>query len=764
MPLNRLSRPVQLAASAVALSAVLLTSGCNRDPNVRKQKYLESGLRYYNDGKYKEASLQYYNALKADKNFAPAHYELGRALLKLGMVAQAYPELATAVRLQPTNVPARVELGNLLLAGRLPDRAAEQADAVLKLKANDPDALTMQANVAAEKGNRDEAIADMQKALAVAPNRSDLHATLGALLGSGGKDLPGAHAELEKAVQLDNKNVQAHLLLAGLLTVQKDYAGSEAQLKTAISVAPKNLQARVALATLYISENNLPAAEGVVRQTSEDFADDPEGATVLERFYLHNGQADKAEAAYADLASKHPKSFPVQMAYARVLAIRGNFAKANEVVSKQAEAHGTEPQFVQVKAGLLLHDGKQDEASTLLQKGVQNNPDSVELKLLYAVVSRDRGDLDTANTNFRAALQRAPGNMAAAAGVAEIAARRGDQAGLRQVSEQMLKLYPNAPAPHIWLGTAEANDNHLDQAAADLQEALKLDPKNTQALTTLGQIRVKQGKAAEGKSLLEQALAAAPNSAALGVLVGMDLQGNQPAAAVARMQSVVQRNPNSVPALVQLAQVQMAAHDAKSALGTAQRAMQVQPDNLNAMRIYTEAGLATNDLNGPNEVWTKWAGSHPNDAQAQSYLGMLAEASGDQGKAIGYYQKSLQLQPEQPVVENNLAYLMADSGGNTDVALTLAQAAQRAMPNSPDTSDTLAWVYYKKGVYSSALDLLQGAVKTSPNNASIHYHMGLVYEKLSNKAAAQASLKKAVEAANGSDTGKKAQAELDKLG
>lgn len=757
-------RTARLAAPAAALSLALLATGCNRDPNVRKQKYLESGQRYYNEGKYKEATLQYYNALKADKNFAPAHYELGRAFLKLGMVGQAYPELATAVNLQPTNVAARVALGNLLLEGRLPDRAAEQANAVLKLKSDDPDALAMQANVAAEKGDRDGSIASIKKAIAVAPNRADLHANLGAYLGQGGKDLPGARAELEKAVELDGKNVQARQLLAALLLAQKDYAGAEAQLKAAVSAAPKNLQPRLTLASLYLTQNNFPAAEAMVRQTSDDFADDVDGASMLERFYERTGHMDKAEAAYADLAAKHPKSFPTQLAYARVLAIKGNFAKANEILSKQGETHENEPGYVQTKAGLLLHDNKSDEAFALLQKGVQNNPESVDLKLLLAVLARDRGDLNTASTNFRAALQRNPGSLPAAAGVAEMAARRGDQAGLRQVSEQMLKLYPNAAAPHIWLGTAEANDNHLDQAVTDMQEALKLEPKNPQALAGLGQIRLKQGKTAEGKGLLEQAQAIDPNSNALGVLVGLDLQGNQPAAAIARMQAQLQRNPNNPATLIQLATVQMAAKDPRSAAATAQKAMQAAPDNPAAMRVYTEASLATNDLNGPNDLWTKWSASHPQDAQAQSYLGMIAEAAGDQSRAIGFYQKSLQLQPEQPVVQNNLAYLMADSGGNTDVALTMAQAAQRAMPNSPDTSDTLAWVYYKKGVYSSALDLLQGAVKTSPNNASIHYHMGLVYEKLNNKTAAQASLKKAVENANGSETGKKAQAELDKLG
>jgi len=35
--------------------------GCSRDPNVRKQKYFESGERYFEKGKYREAVIQYRN-------------------------------------------------------------------------------------------------------------------------------------------------------------------------------------------------------------------------------------------------------------------------------------------------------------------------------------------------------------------------------------------------------------------------------------------------------------------------------------------------------------------------------------------------------------------------------------------------------------------------------------------------------------------------------------------------------------------------------
>ena len=81
--------------------AVALLAGCHGDPNVRKQKYLESGKRYSAEGKYREAAIQFSNALKVDKNYPDAHYALAQAYVHLGQFSAAYGELARTVDLQP---------------------------------------------------------------------------------------------------------------------------------------------------------------------------------------------------------------------------------------------------------------------------------------------------------------------------------------------------------------------------------------------------------------------------------------------------------------------------------------------------------------------------------------------------------------------------------------------------------------------------------------------------------------------------------------
>ena len=81
------------------------------------------------------------------------------------------------------------------------------------------------------------------------------------------------------------------------------------------------------------------------------------------------------------------------------------------------------------------------------------------------------------------------------------------------------------------------------------------------------------------------------------------------------------------------------------------------------------------------------------------------------------YQKVLEVQPENPLASNNLAYVMLQQGGNVDVAFAMAQTARRQLPDNPNAADTLGWAFYNKHVYTSAINLFKEAVKKDPNNA-----------------------------------------------
>ena len=271
-------------------------------------------------------------------------------------------------------------------------------------------------------------------------------------------------------------------------------------------------------------------------------------------------------------------------------------------------------------------------------------------------------------------------------------------------------------------------------------------------------------KVPEARTYLEQSLASSPNSTrALTLLNALDVSDKHPESAIARVQALIVNFPKRSDLYDQLAELQRVTKDLAGAQASAETAMKLNPSDSDAIVIYSRALIENGNAAKAVATWQQWTTDHPKDAQANIILGSLLESQGDRDKAIASYKKALEIQPDQPVAANNLAYLMVESGQNIDVALSLAQTARRSLPNSPSTADTLAWAYYHKESYLSARDLLEEAIKTAPDNASLQYHLGMTYSKLSDKSNAMLHLKKAVTLEPNTQIGKEAQTALTSL-
>ena len=342
-----------------------------------------------------------------------------------------------------------------------------------------------------------------------------------------------------------------------------------------------------------------------------------------------------------------------------------------------------------------------------------------------------KGDIDLAEKSLRQAATLNPSRLDAEEELAQIARQRGDMDLLADVADKTIAAAPRFPGGYVWRAMVEMNHNSADKAEADLKTAMSVAPQSPQAYLELGKIRFAQKRFPEGVTLLEQALQYDPDSfEALRLVVGYDLYEKQPDKALARLNAQIEKSPKNSSFYDLLAQLQIQSKKLDQAAATAQKAIQLNSGDGEAVMLYAQIEVQRGQTANAISAWEKWSAAHPNDASALAILGTLEESRGDMSKAEAYYRKSLQIQPQQPIAANNLAYRMLLNGENVDVALTLAQTARQGMPNSPNTADTLAWAYYYKGTYGFARDLLEEAIKTEPNDAAMQYHLGMVYSKL----------------------------------
>jgi Tfp pilus assembly protein PilF len=749
----------------VLFLAVALLAGCHRDPNVRKHKYLESGDRYSAEGKYREAAIQYLNALKVDKSFPDAHFALAHAYMHLGQFSAAYAELARTVEEQPANYKARIELGNLLLAGGKIDDAQKQADAVMAAQPNNPDLYAMLSAIAVRRGNRDQALTEINRALELEPNRASFHEDLALLQSADPTKASSEEEEMKKAVALDPKSVNAKLLLASFYARNNRLQEAEKAGWDAIATDPKSLAAREGVTRIILRENDPARAEQVLRQASKDLADNPQGVRVLADYFEGSGQMDKAKAEFASLAEKYPKNLSVQKGYIRLLLQVKDYATAKTVVSALMKKNSKDPEVVALNGIVLLNDGQVNDAVSALMDGVKNYPKDAFMQYWLGMAALRKGDNALAERSFRQALGLNPSRLDTAQELARIAASRGDMQLLEDVADKVIVAAPRFPGGYVWRATVEMSHNEADKAEADLKTAMSVAPQSKQAYILLGKIRFSQKRFPEGVALLEQALQDDPNSLeAMRLLVAYELFQKHPDKAMARVNAQIEKSPKNSGFYDLLAQLQIQDKNFDQAADTAQKAMKLNPADGEAVMLFAQLQMRRGQVANAVGVWEQWLNTHPNDAGALAILGTLEESRGNIGKAEAYYRKSLEIQPQQPVAANNLAYRMLLNGENVDVALTLAQTARQSTPNSPNTADTLAWAYYYKGTYAFARDLLEDAVKADPNNATMQYHLGMVYGKLKDKDNAAIHLKKAVSLAPDSPVAKDAKAALQGLG
>jgi tetratricopeptide (TPR) repeat protein len=115
-------------------------------------------------------------------------------------------------------------------------------------------------------------------------------------------------------------------------------------------------------------------------------------------------------------------------------------------------------------------------------------------------------------------------------------------------------------------------------------------------------------------------------------------------------------------------------------------------------------------------------------------MGNLYESKSDWNRAESAFQNALAINSQDPVACNELARAMLHAGGDSDVALSLAQAALRGLPNSPAVADTLGWIYYQKGALALAINYLEEALRLEEqnhlqDNPDVRYHLGMAYVK-----------------------------------
>jgi tetratricopeptide (TPR) repeat protein len=751
------------------------STGCSRDPNVRKQKYFTSGQSYLHQGKYHEAAIQFSNAIQLDPRFAQAHYQLGQTYLKLGDSNLAFQELSRTVELAPDNYRAHIDLANLLVAARNPDgspiqdylkQARTHLDVLRDKQPNNPETHEAWANYYAAQNSLGPAIDEMLQAIALDPSRSDSYLVL-ALLQLRANLADKAEINFKKATAVDPKSMSAQLALGGFYQARNRLTEAEQQYRHAIDVDPKNPAPRAALVRLFMQEGKKADAEAFLVQTRNDLRDNSEGYRMLGDFYFANAELDKATAEYASLFRDHPKDPRVKKNYIQLLILKNRLDEATRLNDEILQSNPRDVDGLIYKGQLQLRQNNAAAAVDSLQSALRNDPDNPIAHYQLGLAFDAQNNQARAESEWREAVRLRPDLTDAQRALAGIELRRADVDALLATAQQIIAAQPSAADGFVLKCIADTTRQRYNDAQHDAEQAIQRAPQNPAPYVQMGNVHLAQKHYAEAEKFYRQALDKDPSSPdGLSGLMNTYFAEKQYDKAVAAANAQIAKSPNNSD-FYDLLGTALAngKKDIPGAEAALRKSVDLDRSNVDAIEKLGQAEIAEKSPDQALALYQQAIKDNPRAVRFYIYAGELYAARQDWDHAKALYQQALAIQPDEPRASNNLAYVILETGGNVDVALAMAQTARRGMPDSPNAADTLGWAYYQKGIYKSAISQFQEALRLgerggAPDDATIHYHLGLAYEKTNQNALARQHLERALKLSPDNSDARKALSEL----
>jgi tetratricopeptide (TPR) repeat protein len=382
-------------------------------------------------------------AVSSDPGSEQAHYVLGLARLSRQDFGGARAAFTDVLKINPTSIPARIQLSRLHLAASEGAEAAQLARDVLEQRPDIPVARLTLIRAALIDGDIPRAEAELAALRKTAPDASALHVMAG-FIHAAKRELPAASREFSRAIELDSANLDAFEGLVGV-DVASGRAGEaigrvEARLESA-GPSPRLL---LLASRTYLSGNQPEQAEKALRRTIELDPDRMDAYAVLGQLYVKQNRLPEALREFDALIARQPQSVPARTMAAIIAHALSRRDDAKERYRKIVEIDAGAAVAANNLAWMYAEDNENlDLALQLAQAAKARAPESAPINDTLGWIYYRKGLATLAIDPLRASVEREPRNASYLYHLGLAYAATGNTAGARESLEKALGLQAN---------------------------------------------------------------------------------------------------------------------------------------------------------------------------------------------------------------------------------------------------------------------------------------------------------------------------------
>lgn len=473
---------------------------------------------------------------------------------------------------------------------------------------------------------------------------------------------------------------------------QQRYPSAQVDFKIAIQSNPTDPKLHFHLAKSYLAMGQTVQGEASVRKTLEFDEDHVDALLVMTE--LMERRENRTEAlAFAEKAlGLEPNNLQAIRLNAGLRSGMGDRETSRKLMDTLYAMDGNNPNTLAFLGRLELSLFQDVEtAKARLERSLELNEDHIPTLLAYVSVLAQEQDLSRVDATIQKVLSLDPENLQALRLQSEIILSRfGLAAGIRSYRQL------------------------LNRFGGDLGLRLRY-----------AELLLRSGNLSEGKRLAQELTASRVpqyERASNWMLAQMYAQVRMHDEAIQHARNTLRITPNEANIHLFLAQQLLAMNRLTDARREAEAAFAINRGNLQALNLLTQTMVRQDQHPEAVALLESMIEEFPDqDALKMRKIEILMQST-DWRNALSDTRSLQEKYPDNAALNNNLAFLLARSGQELDLALEIAEALRQEHEDNPVIMDTYAYVLAARGEHEQALSIYEAALSMAGENVTIRFH------------------------------------------